>query len=283
MTSPLIIFSKSMIGIAERVHAKTLEKAQFQTAPDWSEKIRFEELAQLFDIPFKDVCKQCAISPSLLKKICDKNGIPKWPYRKLRKLYSTREKLQNKLRVSISDSARDKARYDIEVINATVSNIKMQPIFDNKNKPYVAKTFKSWSPTRSPCKMPSPNSYLNSNVSATHADEIQESFKMSINFLVSDALPIGEDILSKNNLSNSQKCIVPQLRDANVVTIDVIKQNNDERQLSYGRKVIDDNHIEIKEITGIMEPNLSLISDYQFGIVEKWMIPSIVKSRNLRA
>jgi len=51
-----------------------------------SEGIGFEELAPYFHLPINQVSKELGICATVLKKICRKNGIPRWPHRKIKSL-----------------------------------------------------------------------------------------------------------------------------------------------------------------------------------------------------
>jgi hypothetical protein len=46
--------------------------------------ITFEQLTKYFHLPINDVAKELGICATMLKKICRKNGIPRWPHRKVR-------------------------------------------------------------------------------------------------------------------------------------------------------------------------------------------------------
>lgn len=46
----------------------------------------YEELAQYFHMPINDVSQELGICATLLKKICRKNGINRWPHRKIKSL-----------------------------------------------------------------------------------------------------------------------------------------------------------------------------------------------------
>jgi RWP-RK domain len=45
--------------------------------------ITFEQLTKYFHLPINDVAKELGICATMLKKICRKNGIPRWPHRKV--------------------------------------------------------------------------------------------------------------------------------------------------------------------------------------------------------
>jgi hypothetical protein len=42
-----------------------------------------EQLTKYFHLPITDVAKELGICATMLKKICRKNGIPRWPHRKV--------------------------------------------------------------------------------------------------------------------------------------------------------------------------------------------------------
>jgi hypothetical protein len=48
-----------------------------------STPITFEQLSKYFHLPINDVAKELGICATMLKKICRRNGIPRWPHRKV--------------------------------------------------------------------------------------------------------------------------------------------------------------------------------------------------------
>jgi hypothetical protein len=46
----------------------------------------FDQLSSFFHLPINDASKELGICTTLLKKICRRNGIARWPYRKIRSL-----------------------------------------------------------------------------------------------------------------------------------------------------------------------------------------------------
>lgn len=58
----------------------------------------FEEISQYFGFKLEDACKLLQISSTSLKKICRKNKIKRWPYRRLTSLISKIESIEETLR-----------------------------------------------------------------------------------------------------------------------------------------------------------------------------------------
>lgn len=57
-----------------------------------AQTIGLETLSKYFHLPINDVAKELGVCATVLKKICRKNGIPRWPHRKVFKhllLYSS--------------------------------------------------------------------------------------------------------------------------------------------------------------------------------------------------
>jgi hypothetical protein len=48
-----------------------------------NQEIGFQELAQYFHLPIHVVSKELGICATVLKKICRRNGIARWPHRKV--------------------------------------------------------------------------------------------------------------------------------------------------------------------------------------------------------
>jgi hypothetical protein len=48
-----------------------------------AQTIGLETLSKYFHLPINDVAKELGVCATVLKKICRKNGIPRWPHRKV--------------------------------------------------------------------------------------------------------------------------------------------------------------------------------------------------------
>jgi hypothetical protein len=49
-------------------------------------RIEFERLAAFFHVPINEAAKGLGVCATVLKKVCRKHGIPRWPHRKIKKL-----------------------------------------------------------------------------------------------------------------------------------------------------------------------------------------------------
>eukprot|EP00276_Gloeochaete_wittrockiana_P020510 CAMPEP_0184360466 /NCGR_PEP_ID=MMETSP1089-20130417/125148_1 /TAXON_ID=38269 ORGANISM="Gloeochaete wittrockiana, Strain SAG46.84" /NCGR_SAMPLE_ID=MMETSP1089 /ASSEMBLY_ACC=CAM_ASM_000445 /LENGTH=116 /DNA_ID=CAMNT_0026699665 /DNA_START=70 /DNA_END=416 /DNA_ORIENTATION=- len=63
----------------------------------------FTILAQHFHLPLHQAAERLGLCTSALKKVCRRNGIKKWPYRKLRAIETMIDKRQTKLFFAPSD------------------------------------------------------------------------------------------------------------------------------------------------------------------------------------
>jgi len=49
-------------------------------------RIEFERLSQYFHVPINEAAKGLGVCATVLKKVCRRHGIPRWPHRKIKKL-----------------------------------------------------------------------------------------------------------------------------------------------------------------------------------------------------
>jgi len=73
--------------------------------------IGFEELAHYFHLPINQVSKELKICATVLKKICRRNGIPRWPHRKIKSL----DRMIEALEATIPNSAEEQGRISKEI------------------------------------------------------------------------------------------------------------------------------------------------------------------------
>jgi len=115
-------------------------------------------LAKYFHLPINQVAKELGVCATILKKICRKNGIPRWPHRKIKSLEKMIQNLQRNLEKNPQDQ-RNIFR-EIELLNEKKREIIKHPeilakncaedflkptIIKMKGKtkgPYVVNTFK---------------------------------------------------------------------------------------------------------------------------------------------
>ena len=48
-----------------------------------SQAITRDQLREYFHLPINEVAKRLGVCATVLKKICRKNGVPRWPHRKV--------------------------------------------------------------------------------------------------------------------------------------------------------------------------------------------------------
>ncbi|KYQ89275.1 RWP-RK domain-containing protein [Tieghemostelium lacteum] len=66
--------------------------------------IGFEQLSKYFHLPINDVAKELGICATMLKKICRRNSIPRWPHRKIKSLNKMIENLESSLQNNPSEA-----------------------------------------------------------------------------------------------------------------------------------------------------------------------------------
>eukprot|EP00026_Physarum_polycephalum_P006515 Phypoly_transcript_06560.p1 GENE.Phypoly_transcript_06560~~Phypoly_transcript_06560.p1 ORF type:complete len:420 (+),score=103.31 Phypoly_transcript_06560:282-1541(+) len=84
-----------------------------------AQTIGLETLSKYFHLPINDVAKELGVCATVLKKICRKNGIPRWPHRKIKSL----DKMIMTLEVSVAKNPEDGERIRHEI--HTLKNKKM--------------------------------------------------------------------------------------------------------------------------------------------------------------
>ncbi|EFA76212.1 RWP-RK domain-containing protein [Heterostelium album PN500] len=60
-----------------------------------SQEIDLQFLSKYFHLPINDVAKEIGVCATVLKKICRKNGIPRWPHRKIKSIDKMISNLEN--------------------------------------------------------------------------------------------------------------------------------------------------------------------------------------------
>lgn len=101
-----------------------------------TQTIGLEQLSEYFHMPINEVAKDLGVCATVLKKICRRNGIPRWPHRKIKSL----DKMIKTLETTIAKKPEDEERIKQEI--ATLRNKKM---FLMKNPNVLMKGSKSGS------------------------------------------------------------------------------------------------------------------------------------------
>lgn len=80
----LFLFLKSTILISGDISENTLESIIYPN--NKNPIISFEEVKKQYHLPLNDAAKELEICTTVLKKICRKNGVKRWPYRQVNSL-----------------------------------------------------------------------------------------------------------------------------------------------------------------------------------------------------
>jgi len=97
-----------------------------------SKNICFDELAKYFHLPINQVAKELGVCATILKKICRRNGIPRWPHRKIKSL----DKMIANLEVNLSKNPneREEINHEVELLRKKKTEIMKNPnILVSKN------------------------------------------------------------------------------------------------------------------------------------------------------
>jgi len=126
--------------------------------------ITFDELSKYFHLPINQVAKELGVCATILKKLCRRNGIPRWPHRKIKSL----DKMIANLNMNLEKNPqeRDDILREIELLQSKKLEIMKNPTESvNVTTPVIpavpapADVVKS---TLSPSRVPSPKYRLHS-------------------------------------------------------------------------------------------------------------------------
>ncbi|GFQ02291.1 protein nlp2 [Phtheirospermum japonicum] len=70
-------------------------------------KLRLKDFKDYYDLPIEDAAKRLNICPTVMKKICRKNGVVRWPYRKVK---SIKKKISKKTKILNASDDHERAR-----------------------------------------------------------------------------------------------------------------------------------------------------------------------------
>jgi len=90
-----------------------------------SKNITFEELSKFFHLPINQVAKELGVCATILKKICRRNGIPRWPHRKIKSL----DKMTSNLEMNLAKNPheREEITREIEALRGKKKEIMNNP------------------------------------------------------------------------------------------------------------------------------------------------------------
>lgn len=87
-----------------------------------------EELRKYFHLPIAEVARQLGICTTLLKKVCRKNKILRWPYRQIKSITKSIQSLEvASLNESLSDRERSKYKDQIILLHDTLNLLIQDP------------------------------------------------------------------------------------------------------------------------------------------------------------
>jgi len=149
----------------------------------------FDQLSNFFHLPINDASKELGICTTLLKKICRRNGIARWPYRKIRSL----DKRIATLEIAIvkNPEAEKQLNKEISTLHDKRKHLMKKPVGVKKGKISKLKCL-SDSDFLTSYNMDSPASSSGSD------DSMVESPRSS----TYSPVPIKEDIHKFNSCSN---------------------------------------------------------------------------------
>jgi len=90
-----------------------------------SKNISFDELSKYFHLPINQVAKELGVCATILKKICRRNGIPRWPHRKIKSL----DKMISNLEVNLAKNPteREEINHEVELLKTKKLEIMKNP------------------------------------------------------------------------------------------------------------------------------------------------------------
>ncbi|CAH9076739.1 unnamed protein product [Cuscuta europaea] len=85
-------------------------------------KLKLKDFAGYLHLPIEEAARRMNICPTVMKKICRRDGLVRWPYRKVR---SIQRKIVNRSKsLSANDAEeRDRARVEILELQQQLANI----------------------------------------------------------------------------------------------------------------------------------------------------------------
>jgi len=108
-----------------------------------SKNITFDELSKYFHLPINQVAKELGVCATILKKICRRNGIPRWPHRKIKSL----DKMISNLEVNLAKNPaeREEIKHEVELLKTKKQEIMKNPdilVSKNPNRKGIQKKTK---------------------------------------------------------------------------------------------------------------------------------------------
>ncbi|CAH9132637.1 unnamed protein product [Cuscuta epithymum] len=98
------------------------QKIPLSTQRERTGKLKLKDFAGYLHLPIEEAARRMNICPTVMKKICRRDGLVRWPYRKVR---SIQRKIVNKSKsLSVNDAeVRDRAQVEILELQQQLANI----------------------------------------------------------------------------------------------------------------------------------------------------------------
>ncbi|KAK9289415.1 hypothetical protein L1049_007570 [Liquidambar formosana] len=104
------------------IHEERIPKSSLAAQRERTGKLTLRDFVQYFHLPIEDAAKQLNICLTVVKKICRKHGLNRWPYRKIKSI----EKKLTMLRVSLNTTnveQRAHVQAEIDRLQQEMGNI----------------------------------------------------------------------------------------------------------------------------------------------------------------
>lgn len=105
-SQPMNALMESPVMTQSRQPAQSPSKKRVRALPNASKSITLDMLRPHFEKPLAEVAAIFGICMTLMKKICRKNGVPRWPHRQIRGLRKSIWSIEKALRCCESEAQR---------------------------------------------------------------------------------------------------------------------------------------------------------------------------------
>ncbi|KAG2690972.1 hypothetical protein I3760_09G215600 [Carya illinoinensis] len=86
-------------------------------------KLTLNELGPYFNLPIEEAAKRLKLCPTVLKKICRRDGMNRWPHRKVKSLQKQISSLRASLESNINAEERANAQAEIDRLEQELTNV----------------------------------------------------------------------------------------------------------------------------------------------------------------
>ncbi|CAK9165908.1 unnamed protein product [Ilex paraguariensis] len=102
--------------------AARLTKTPLAAQRERTGKLTLKDVRQYFNLPIDDAAKKMNICPTVMKKICRRDGLLRWPYRKIKSIEKKISKKKGSL-AAIDVKERAGTQADIESLQQELASI----------------------------------------------------------------------------------------------------------------------------------------------------------------